>query len=161
MKEATSNENWGTSGSIKNEIADATSDYQSFREVMGVIWKRISESDSNWRIVFKSLDLLNFLLRFGASRVVEECKDHMVSIRPLLNFHYFDPENGTDRGRGIRELAKQTIELINDPRRLEEMRRDARKQRVECPLVIAHPPPFGCTLSTVLTYIHPHPHRES
>ena len=97
VKEATSNENWGTSGTIKNDIADATCDYQKFREIMGVLWKRMAEKEANWRIVFKSLDLLMFLLKFGHDRVVEETRDHTVAIRPLLDFRYIDPNNGQDR----------------------------------------------------------------
>jgi len=67
VKEATSNENWGTSGSLKSEIASASGDYQAFREIMDVLWKRITEKPENWRIVFKSLDLLMFLLKKWSS----------------------------------------------------------------------------------------------
>lgn len=77
VKEATSNENWAASyvdcfvclsvslscllsvcipiysNTMKNEIARATMDYGKFNEIMSVLWTRMQESPSNWRIVFK------------------------------------------------------------------------------------------------------------
>ncbi|ETO16143.1 hypothetical protein RFI_21215 [Reticulomyxa filosa] len=103
VKDATSNENWGTSSTLKNEIADATHDYQSFREIMGILWKRIGEKDSNWRIVFKSLDLLMFLLKCGHERVVDEIRDHQFALRALQSFSYIDPTNGQDKFVGNKQ----------------------------------------------------------
>jgi len=128
VKEATSNENWGTSGSLKSEIASASGDYQAFREIMDVLWKRITEKPENWRIVFKSLDLLMFLLKNGHQRIVEEVRDHQFTLRPLNNFTFVEPDTGLDRGRGIRELVKQIIDLSGDKKRLQQARDEASKQ---------------------------------
>jgi len=129
VKDATSNENWGSSGTIKNEIADATHDYQGFREIMGVLWKRMAEKDNNWRIVFKSLELLMFLVKCGHDRVVEEVRDHQYTLKLLQNFSFIDPTNGQDKGRGVRQLAQQILELVADTKRLREARSEALKQR--------------------------------
>ena len=131
VKEATSNANWGVSSTLKNNIADATQDYQSFREVMGVLWKRMSDkTGSNWRVVYKAEDLLMHLIKFGHDRVIEDVRDHQIVLRPLQDFHYFDPETGNDRGRGIRTLTKQIFDLLGDHRALEKLRKDSSKQRV-------------------------------
>merc|ERR1712113_112573 len=45
------------------------------------------------------------------------------------DFAYFDPENGNDRGRGIRTLTKQIFDLLKDRNALEKLREDAHKQR--------------------------------
>jgi len=130
VKEATSNENWGVSGSLKQEIADSTRDYQSMREIFDTLWKRVGEkNNANWRIVFKSLDLLIFLLKFGDGRVIDEIGDRVSTIRGLLYFKYIDPESGRDKGDGIRENAKQLIDLLNDRSRLEFLRNEAQKQK--------------------------------
>jgi len=130
VKEATSNENWGVSGSLKQEIADATRNYQSMREVFDVLWKRVGDkNNANWRIVFKSLDLLIFLLKFGDGRVIDEISDHTSVIRGLLYFKYIDPETGRDKGDGIRENAKQLIDIVNDRSRLQFLRNEAQKQK--------------------------------
>lgn len=129
VKDATSNENWGTSSTTKNEIADATHDYEGFKAIMGILWKRLAEKDNNWRVVFKSLDLLMFLVKCGHDRVVNDVRDHQYTLRNLQNFSYIDPTNGQDRGRGIRQLAQQIVELIEDKKRLNEAREEALKQR--------------------------------
>ena len=132
VKEATSNANWGVPSTLKNNIADATNDYQSFREIMGVLWKRMGEkSGSNWRIVWKSLDLLMHLIKFGNDRVIEDVRDHQIVLRPLQDFHYFDPDTGNDRGRGIRTVTKQIFDLLKDSTALKQLRQDSRKQRVK------------------------------
>jgi len=129
VKDATSNENWGSSGTTKNEIAEATYDNQCFREIMAILWKRIGEKDTNWRIVFKSLELLMFLLKCGSDRVVDEVRDHQFTLKRLQNFTYSDPANGQDRGRGIRQLSQQILELVGDIKKLREVREESQKQR--------------------------------
>merc|ERR1712176_595078 len=130
VKEATSNANWGVASSLKNSIADGTNDYQSFRERMGILWKRMGDKNSaNWRIVYKCLDLLMHCIKFGHDRVIEDVRDHQIVLRPLADFHYFDPDTGNDRGRGIRTLTKQILDLLKDRPALNKLRSDARKQR--------------------------------
>jgi len=132
VKEATSNENWGSSGSLKQEIADATRDYQNMREIFDTLWKRVSDkNNANWRIIFKSLDLVMFLLKFGHPRVIDEIGDRTSMIRGLLYFKYIDPESGRDKGDGIRETSKQLLDLVNDRSRLEFMRNEAQKQKTK------------------------------
>jgi hypothetical protein len=65
VKEATSLDNWGASSTLKEEISKATYDYEGYREVMKVLWMRMSESGKNWKVVFKSLELLDYMLRNG------------------------------------------------------------------------------------------------
>merc|ERR1712099_142482 len=45
------------------------------------------------------------------------------------DFHYFDPQTGNDRGRGIRTLTKQILDLLRDTQALNKLRNDARVQR--------------------------------
>ena len=123
VKEATSNANWGVSSTLKNQIADGTNDYQAFREIMGVLWKRMGDKQGpNWRVVYKSLDLLMHIIKFGHDRVIEDVRDHQIVLRPLQDFAYFDPENGNDRGRGIRTLTKQIFDLLKDRSALDKLR---------------------------------------
>merc|ERR1712087_586716 len=96
----------------------------------GVLWKRMSDkSGSNWRVVYKSLDLLMHIIKFGHDRVSEDVRDHQMVLRPLIDFTYFDPETGNDRGRGIRTLTKQIMELLKDGQALRKLREEAAVQR--------------------------------
>lgn len=71
VKEATSGtENWGANTTLKDELARATYDFHGYSEVMNTLWLRLAESSKNWKIVFKSLELLDYLLRNGSERYV-------------------------------------------------------------------------------------------
>ena len=63
------------------EIAQSTYDYQEYPVVMQNVWKRVNESGRNWRIVYKALTLLEYLIRNGSERSVEDGRDHIYQIR--------------------------------------------------------------------------------
>eukprot|EP01083_Nonionella_stella_P086621 240780_1 len=128
VKEATSNENWGCSGTMKYEIARATYDYEGYAEVMTIVWKRLQESPRNWRCVFKSISLVEYLLRAGSDRVADEIRREQYKIGRLNSFSFID-EGGVDRGSGVRELSKQIVALLNDSRKLKDAREETRRNQ--------------------------------
>ncbi|CBY11444.1 unnamed protein product [Oikopleura dioica] len=93
VREATSNDPWGPSSSIMAEIADLTYNMTAFPEIMGIIWKRVSDTGKNWRHVYKSLVLLDYLVKTGAERVQNQCKENIYSIQTLKDFQYVDKVN--------------------------------------------------------------------
>ena len=58
-----------------------------------------------WRIVFKALTLLEFLVKNGAERCVDDARNHGHVLRALGQFNYY--EGTIDRGLGVREKSKQ------------------------------------------------------
>ena len=44
------------------------------------VWKRVNESGKNWRIVYKALTLLEYLIRNGSERSVEDGRDHIYQV---------------------------------------------------------------------------------
>ena len=125
---ATSNKPWGASSTMLAEIAQSTYDYQEYTEVMACVWKRVGEKGVNWRICYKALNLLDYLIRNGSERSIEDSKDHMYQLRALQEFQYKSPE-GKDEGINVREKSKQICELLNDAPRLKEERDKARQNR--------------------------------
>merc|ERR1719410_3269863 len=95
---------------------------------MGVLWKRLEEKGSNWRQVFKSLQLLEYLLRNGHDRVAQELRDCKYKLKSCQDFQHYDNEN-RDRGRGIREQTKILLDLIENTDRLRDARKKAEKTR--------------------------------
>ena len=85
----------------------------------------LSEDKANYRRIYKSLVLLNYLLRNGSERVVTSAREHIYDLRTLENFTYID-ELGKDQGVNIRHRAKQTIEFLQDDNRLREERKKAK-----------------------------------
>lgn len=70
VREATSNDPWGPSTALMSEIADLTHNPMAFTEIMSIVWKRLNDSGKNWRHVYKSLVLLDFLIKCGHEKVM-------------------------------------------------------------------------------------------
>ena len=56
------------------EIAQSTYDYQEYPVVMATLWKKVGSKGSEWRVVYKALNLLEFLIRNGSERSVEDAE---------------------------------------------------------------------------------------
>ena len=61
VREATNDDQWGPHGSLMNEIAKFTFMYESFPEVMGMLWKRMLIEKKNWRRTYKVNEFWNIL----------------------------------------------------------------------------------------------------
>ncbi|OJA13784.1 hypothetical protein AZE42_12644 [Rhizopogon vesiculosus] len=53
VRDATSNDPWGPSGTQMNEIAKLTYNQNDFVEIVEMLDKRLLDKDKNWRHVFK------------------------------------------------------------------------------------------------------------
>ena len=78
------------SSSIMAEIADLTYNTTAFPEIMGMLWKRLSDHGKNWRHVYKSLMLLDYLVKTGSERVSNQCKENIYAIQTLKDFQFTD-----------------------------------------------------------------------
>lgn len=123
VREATSNDPWGPPTSLMAEIAQMTHDLLAYSEIIPMIWKRLNDHGKNWRHVYKSLVLLDYLVKAGSERVVQYCLENIVAIQTLKDFQHF--EDGVDHGMNIREKAKQLVTLLKDPERLRNERSKA------------------------------------
>ncbi|KAG0311687.1 Epsin-3, clathrin recruitment and traffic between the Golgi and endosome [Dissophora globulifera] len=129
VREATSNDPWGASGTLKQELAQATHNFQSFNEIMPAIFKRFAEKEPrDWRQIYKSLVLLEYLVTHGSERVVDETRGHLSTIKYLRNFQYVD-ENGKDEGINVRTRAKEFAEMLSSVDRIKEERKKAKANR--------------------------------
>ncbi|KAK8960856.1 Clathrin interactor EPSIN 2 [Platanthera guangdongensis] len=122
--DATSNELWGPHGSLLADIAQATRNYQEYQIIMHVIWKRLNDTGKNWRHVYKSLTVLEYLVGHGAERVVDEIKEHAYQISTLSDFQYID-SSGKDQGNNVRRKSQALVSLVNDKERIQEIRQKA------------------------------------
>ncbi|WVO13472.1 hypothetical protein L204_101089 [Cryptococcus depauperatus] len=122
VREATSNDSWGPSGTIMNEIAQLTYNQNDFVEIMEMLDKRLNDKGKNWRHVFKALTLLDYCLHAGSENVVIYFKDNIYIIKTLKEFVYVD-ETGKDVGANVRQKAKDITNLLQDESRLREERR--------------------------------------
>jgi len=129
VREATNDDPWGPSGAQMQEIASFTFAYEAFPEAVGMLWKRLlQDNKQNWRRVYKSLLLLDYLLKNGSERVVTSAREHIYDLRGLENFTFVD-ENGKDQGINIRHKVSDMLEFIQDDDRLREERKKAKKNK--------------------------------
>jgi epsin len=92
-----------------------------------VIWKRLNDHGKNWRHVYKSLVLLDHLIKYGNERVSQQCKENIFAIQTLKDFQYIEDQK--DQGYNVREKAKQLVALLKDDERLRNERRKAQDAR--------------------------------
>jgi len=127
VREATSNDPWGPSSTLMSEIADLTYNIEAFAQIMEMLWKRLNDHGKNWRHVYKSLVLLEYLIKTGSERVAQQCKENIFAIQTLKDFQYF--EESKDQGMNVREKAKQLVTLLTSEERLRNERARALKAR--------------------------------
>ena len=123
VREATSNDPWGPSSTLMAEISDLTYNIVALGEVMRMLWKRLNDHGKNWRHVYKSLVLLDYLVKNGNEKVAQQCKEHIVAIQTLKDFQFMDEQK--DQGASVREKAKQLVSLLRDDERLKTERSKA------------------------------------
>ncbi|XP_057335364.1 clathrin interactor 1 [Microplitis mediator] len=129
VREATNDDAWGPTGAMMQELAQATFTYEQFPEVMSMLWKRmLQENKRNWRRTYKSLLLLNYLVRNGSERVVTSSREHIYDLRSLENYTFVD-EIGKDQGINVRHKVRELIEFIQDDDKLRDERKKAKKNK--------------------------------
>uniref|UniRef100_A0A914H3H3 ENTH domain-containing protein n=1 Tax=Globodera rostochiensis TaxID=31243 RepID=A0A914H3H3_GLORO len=104
VREATSNDPWGPTTVLMSEIADLTHNPVSFTEIMSMVWKRLNDHGKNWRHVYKSMVLLDYLIKCGSEKVSAQCRENLFSIETLKDFQHI--EDNRDQGLNDEEKLK-------------------------------------------------------
>ncbi|WEW60645.1 hypothetical protein PRK78_006132 [Emydomyces testavorans] len=132
VRNATSNDPWGPTGTEMSEIAALTfNNPTDFYEIMDMLDKRLNDKGKNWRHVLKSLKVLDYCLHEGSELVVTWARKNIYIIKTLREFQYLD-EDGRDVGQNVRVSAKELTALLLDEDRLRSERSDRKlwKSRV-------------------------------
>ncbi|GLB38596.1 putative epsin N-terminal homology (ENTH) domain containing protein [Lyophyllum shimeji] len=129
VREATNEDPWGASSTLMQEIAQGTFTFQHFNEIMPCIYSRFMEKEARqWRQIYKALQLLEYLIKHGSERVVDDARSHVSTIKMLRNFHYID-EKGKDEGINVRNRAREIVELLSDVEKIRAERRKAKANK--------------------------------
>ncbi|XP_057478265.1 clathrin interactor EPSIN 1-like isoform X2 [Actinidia eriantha] len=126
--DATDDEPWGPHGSALAEIAQATKKFSECQMVMNVLWTRLGETGRNWRYVYKSLAVIEYLVGNGSERAVDDIVEHTFQISSLASFEYVEP-NGKDMGINVRKKAENIVALLNNKDKIQEVRNKAAANR--------------------------------
>ncbi|KDQ25492.1 hypothetical protein PLEOSDRAFT_1113460 [Pleurotus ostreatus PC15] len=129
VREATNDDPWGASSTLMQDIAQGTFNFQQFNEIMPCIYARFMEKEARqWRQIYKALQLLEYIIKHGSERVVDDARSHISTIKMLRNFHYID-EKGKDEGINVRNRAKELVELLSDVEKIRTERRKAKANK--------------------------------
>ena len=96
---------------------------------MPMIYRRFTEKAAEeWRQIYKALQLLEFLIKHGSERVIDDARGHIALLKMLRQFHFID-QNGKDQGLNVRNRAKELAELLSDVDRIRTERKKARSSK--------------------------------
>ncbi|KAL7601181.1 hypothetical protein Lser_V15G22480 [Lactuca serriola] len=126
--DATDDEPWGPHGTALAEIAQATKKFSECQMVMNVLWARLTETDRNWRHVYKALAVIEYLVANGSERAVDDIIEHTFQISSLSCFEYVEP-NGKDSGINVRKKVETIVALLNDKDKIQAARNKAAATR--------------------------------
>ncbi|XXH06170.1 Epsin-3, clathrin recruitment and traffic between the Golgi and endosome [Hypoxylon texense] len=98
---------------------------------MPMIYRRFTEKAAEeWRQIYKALQLLEFLIKHGSERVIDDARGHITLLKMLRQFHYID-QNGKDQGINVRNRAKELADLLGDVERIRAERKKARTNKAK------------------------------
>ncbi|KIY93650.1 hypothetical protein MNEG_14314 [Monoraphidium neglectum] len=128
VMEATNHEPWGPHGTAMQEITNAAFTSDGLTQIMGVLDMRMAEVGDNWRLVYKSLLLLEYMVKHGPARIADALLSNRLHRLEMLKegFEYKEP-SGRDQGINVRQRAGALVALISDRERLAEERERAAK----------------------------------
>lgn len=96
---------------------------------MPMIYKRFTEkSAEEWRQIYKALQLMEFLVKNGSERVIDDARSHLSLLKMLRQFHFID-ENGKDQGINVRNRSKELTDLLSDVDRIRTERKKAKQTK--------------------------------
>lgn len=96
-----------------------------------MIYRRFTEKAAEeWRQIYKALQLLEYLIKHGSERVIDDARGHITLLKMLRQFHYID-QNGKDQGINVRNRAKELAELLSDVDRIRTERKKARANKAK------------------------------
>ncbi len=76
----------------------------------------------------QGLQLLEFLIKNGSERVIDDARSHLGLLKMLRQFHFID-QNGKDQGVNVRNRSKELTEMLGDVDRIRAERKKARANR--------------------------------
>ncbi|QLG73079.1 hypothetical protein HG535_0E01630 [Zygotorulaspora mrakii] len=127
VREATNNEPWGASSSLMEQISQGTYNLREREEILGMIFRRFTEKGaSEWRQIYKALQLLEYLIRHGSERFIDDTRSSINLIKMLESFHYVDSQS-RDQGVNVRSRAKALSDLLSDDETIRMERKKARE----------------------------------
>ncbi|SCV01095.1 LAMI_0G09318g1_1 [Lachancea mirantina] len=152
VREATNNEPWGASSTLMEQISQGTYNYREREEILGMVFRRFTEkTSSEWRQIYKGLQLLEYLIRHGSEKFIDDTRANLSLIKMLESFHYIDSQ-GRDQGINVRNRAQALVKLLADDSEIRNQRKKARETAKKYKGVAGGAPSSYLPASAINTY---------
>ena len=92
------------------------------------LWAYLNSKPKEWKKITKVVHVIDYLVKNGAPRVIQDIKDDLYKIRQFEHFKYQEG-NGPEQGHELRDKVKALVELMNEPGKLQYEREFAKQTR--------------------------------
>ena len=81
------------------------------------LWTILNCKPKEWKRIAKAINVMDYLVKNGAPRCIQDIKDDIFKVRPFCDFKYKEP-NGMENGIDLRDKARALVELLNDANKI-------------------------------------------
>lgn len=100
---------------------------QEYPKLFAMLWKRLTDIEHVMHVQ-KALMLLEYLLRYGSERIIQDARRRSRDVANLQKYKHYD-EHNQDDAKEARAKAKTVHDLLTDEQHLAEERAKAQKLR--------------------------------
>lgn len=124
VRNATSNDAGGPSLHALIEIASLSFNPIILDEMLQILIKRINDDGKNWRHIYKSLKVFEFMAIHGSNYALEFSKRNLHYFESLKSFQHF--KDSRECGGIIREAATRVVVLLTNETELQNARNESK-----------------------------------
>ncbi|THD21795.1 hypothetical protein D915_006409 [Fasciola hepatica] len=114
VRKATCSDPWGPSSTQLLQVAQCASSYTDIEQIMRVLWKRLLAGGRSWLYVYKTLIVLEYLIKYGVDAVIEQCQSNRVYLATFLHFDTVQTNLSRRQVSLIRDRAQSILDLLDD-----------------------------------------------
>ena len=74
------------------------------------LWEKLTLKNKEWKRIAKALHVMDYLVKNGAPRVIQDLKDDLYKIRNFQDFTF--KEGNVTQGIELRDKAKGLVDLL-------------------------------------------------
>ena len=93
------------------------------------LWSVLQVKPKEWKRIAKAVHVMDYLVKNGAPRVIQDIKDDLYKIRQFKDFAYKEKGSPIEQGMELRDKANGLCELVNEPGKLQYEREFAKQTR--------------------------------
>lgn len=90
------------------EITKRAFNMEEYKQILGILARRLHSEPNTWRQIYKSLLLLEYMSKNGPQRIIPELKSNGRVFTRLQKFEFID-DDGKDQGLNVRNRCDMPL----------------------------------------------------